>query len=164
MESRMRGNSHVRFGAGDEETCLGNGVRRFIPTLPNPLSALFLYKAAACWGVAGKGGMALPPFSGACPMLEGQVAHVAGRCVSDRNPAGRRRLPGGGRREPAPRAQRVRARPERSDGDAQNRKRKKRSDFRQRADDHGAGCAITYLHVAISDICAAHYELFLPWS
>ena len=31
----MRGNSHVRFGAGDEETCLGNGVRRFIPTLPN---------------------------------------------------------------------------------------------------------------------------------
>jgi hypothetical protein len=30
----MRGNSHVRFGAGDEETCLGNGVRRFIPTLP----------------------------------------------------------------------------------------------------------------------------------
>ena len=34
MESRMRGNSHVRFGAGDEETCLGNGARRFIPTLP----------------------------------------------------------------------------------------------------------------------------------
>ena len=30
----MRGNSHVRFGAGDEETCPGNGVRRFIPTLP----------------------------------------------------------------------------------------------------------------------------------
>ena len=42
MESRMRGNSHVRFGAGDEETCLGNGVRRFIPTLPKPLSALSL--------------------------------------------------------------------------------------------------------------------------
>ncbi len=37
MESRMRGNSHVRFGAGDEETCLGNEARRFIPTLPqNP--------------------------------------------------------------------------------------------------------------------------------
>ena len=37
MESRMRGNSHVRFGAGDEETCPGNGARRFIPTLPeNP--------------------------------------------------------------------------------------------------------------------------------
>jgi hypothetical protein len=34
MESRMRGNSHVRFGAGDEETCLGDGARRFIPTLP----------------------------------------------------------------------------------------------------------------------------------
>ena len=34
MESRMRGNSHVRFGAGDEETCLGNEARRFIPTLP----------------------------------------------------------------------------------------------------------------------------------
>ena len=34
MESRMRGNSHVRFGAGDEGTCLGDGVRRFIPTLP----------------------------------------------------------------------------------------------------------------------------------
>jgi hypothetical protein len=33
MESRMRGNSHVRFGAGDEETCPGNGARRFIPTL-----------------------------------------------------------------------------------------------------------------------------------
>ena len=33
----MRGNSHVRFGAGDEETRLGNGARRFIPTLPaNP--------------------------------------------------------------------------------------------------------------------------------
>ena len=30
----MRANSHVRFGAGDEETCLGNGARRFIPTLP----------------------------------------------------------------------------------------------------------------------------------
>ncbi len=30
----MRGNSHVRFGAGDEETCLGNEARRFIPTLP----------------------------------------------------------------------------------------------------------------------------------
>ena len=29
----MRGNSHVRFGAGDEETCLGDEVRRFIPTL-----------------------------------------------------------------------------------------------------------------------------------
>ena len=25
----MRGNSHVRFGAGDEETCLGNGARCF---------------------------------------------------------------------------------------------------------------------------------------
>jgi len=34
MESRMRGNLHVRFGEGDEETCLGNKVRRFIPTLP----------------------------------------------------------------------------------------------------------------------------------
>jgi hypothetical protein len=31
----MRGNSHVRFGAGDEETCPGDGARRFIPTLPN---------------------------------------------------------------------------------------------------------------------------------
>ena len=30
----MRGNSHVRFGAGDEETCLGDEARRFIPTLP----------------------------------------------------------------------------------------------------------------------------------
>jgi hypothetical protein len=30
----MRGNSHVRFGAGDAETCLGDGVRRCIPTLP----------------------------------------------------------------------------------------------------------------------------------
>ena len=37
----MRGNSHVRFGAGDEETCLGNGVRRFIPTLQKfPLGPL----------------------------------------------------------------------------------------------------------------------------
>ena len=29
----MQGNLHVRFGEGDEETCLGNEVRRFIPTL-----------------------------------------------------------------------------------------------------------------------------------
>lgn len=29
----MQGNLHVRFGEGDEETCLGNGARRFIPTL-----------------------------------------------------------------------------------------------------------------------------------
>ena len=29
----MQGNLHVRFGAGDEETCPGNGVKRFIPTL-----------------------------------------------------------------------------------------------------------------------------------
>ncbi len=34
MESRMQGNLHVRFGAGDEETCPGDGARRFIPTLP----------------------------------------------------------------------------------------------------------------------------------
>jgi hypothetical protein len=41
MESRMRGNSHVRFGAGDGETCLGNEARRFIPTLPaNPTGPL----------------------------------------------------------------------------------------------------------------------------
>lgn len=45
MESRMRGNSHVRFGAGDEETCLGNGARRFIPTLPKRSAALFLLRA-----------------------------------------------------------------------------------------------------------------------
>jgi hypothetical protein len=38
----MRGNSHVRFGAGDEETCLGNEVRRFIPTLPANAAALSL--------------------------------------------------------------------------------------------------------------------------
>ena len=38
IESRIRGNSHVRFGAGDEETCLSNGARRFIPTLPADLS------------------------------------------------------------------------------------------------------------------------------
>ena len=49
MESRMRGNSHVRFGAGDEETCLGNGARRFIPTLPElaPPSPLSLFSAYA---------------------------------------------------------------------------------------------------------------------
>jgi hypothetical protein len=29
----MPGNLHVRFGEGDEETCPGNGVKRFIPTL-----------------------------------------------------------------------------------------------------------------------------------
>lgn len=34
MESRMQGNLHVRFGAGDEETCPGDRARRFIPTLP----------------------------------------------------------------------------------------------------------------------------------
>jgi hypothetical protein len=39
----MRGNSHVRFGAGDEETCLGNGVRRFIPILPGSPAFLSLY-------------------------------------------------------------------------------------------------------------------------
>jgi hypothetical protein len=33
MESRMLGNLHVRFGERDEETCPGNGARRFIPTL-----------------------------------------------------------------------------------------------------------------------------------
>lgn len=38
----MRGNSHVRFGAGDEETCPGNGTRRFIPTLPERAAFLFL--------------------------------------------------------------------------------------------------------------------------
>ena len=38
----MRGNSHVRFGAGDAETCLGDGVRRFIPTLPDTGTALSL--------------------------------------------------------------------------------------------------------------------------
>lgn len=42
MESRMRGNSHVRFGEGDEETCPGNGKRRFIPTLPENPPALCL--------------------------------------------------------------------------------------------------------------------------
>src|SRR5216683_4538440 len=42
MESRMRGNSHVRFGAGDEETCPGDGARRFSPTLPENPSALSL--------------------------------------------------------------------------------------------------------------------------
>ena len=39
----MRGNSHVRFGAGDEETCLGDEARRFIPTLPaKPVRTLTL--------------------------------------------------------------------------------------------------------------------------
>lgn len=42
MESRMRGNSHVRFGAGDGETCLGNEARRFIPTLPDTSPRLSL--------------------------------------------------------------------------------------------------------------------------
>lgn len=42
----MRGNSHVRFGAGDEETCLGDEARRFIPTLPaNPVRTLTLQGA-----------------------------------------------------------------------------------------------------------------------
>ena len=31
----MLGNLHVRFGERDEETCPGNGARRFIPTLPS---------------------------------------------------------------------------------------------------------------------------------
>jgi len=39
----MRGNSHVRFGAGDEETCPGDGARRFIPTLPATAAWLSLY-------------------------------------------------------------------------------------------------------------------------
>jgi len=38
----MLGNLHVRFGVGDEETCLRNGVRRFIPTQPATAAALFL--------------------------------------------------------------------------------------------------------------------------
>jgi len=42
MESRMQGNLHVRFGAGDEETCPGDGARRFIPTLPKSLAVLLL--------------------------------------------------------------------------------------------------------------------------
>lgn len=42
MKSRMRGNSHVRFGARDEEACLGNAARRFIPTLPKASSSLSL--------------------------------------------------------------------------------------------------------------------------
>jgi hypothetical protein len=41
----MRGNSHVRFGAGDEETCLGNGARRFIPTLPESSAYLSLSRS-----------------------------------------------------------------------------------------------------------------------
>lgn len=46
MESRMRGKSHVRFGAGDAETCPGNGARRFIPTLPvNPAGTLTLVRS-----------------------------------------------------------------------------------------------------------------------
>jgi len=54
MESRMQGNLHVRFGAGDEETCLGNGARRFIPTLPaNPVRTLTL---GALRGVPADGG------------------------------------------------------------------------------------------------------------
>ena len=32
----MQGNLHVRFGEGDEETCPGNGIKRFIPTLRGP--------------------------------------------------------------------------------------------------------------------------------
>ena len=40
MESRMPGNLHVRFGEGDEETCPGDGARRFIPTLPKSLAVL----------------------------------------------------------------------------------------------------------------------------
>lgn len=43
MESRMLGNLHVRFGEGDEETCPGNGARRFIPTLPATAAALSLF-------------------------------------------------------------------------------------------------------------------------
>ena len=39
----MRGNSHVRFGAGDAETCLGDGVRRCIPTLQESPTFLSLY-------------------------------------------------------------------------------------------------------------------------
>lgn len=35
----MQGNLHVRFGEGDEETCSGNGARRFIPTLPRLATA-----------------------------------------------------------------------------------------------------------------------------
>jgi hypothetical protein len=47
MESRMLGNLHVRFGAGDEETCLGDEVRRFIPTLPKSSAALSLEEGDA---------------------------------------------------------------------------------------------------------------------
>ena len=30
----MLGNSHVRFGERDGETCLGDGVKRLVPTPP----------------------------------------------------------------------------------------------------------------------------------
>ncbi len=51
----MRGNSHVRFGAGDEETCLGDGARRFIPTLPETLAFLSLYEAETANVTSGAG-------------------------------------------------------------------------------------------------------------
>jgi hypothetical protein len=49
MESRMRGNSHVRFGAGDEETCLGDEARRFIPTLPVVSATVMLSVTSLSW-------------------------------------------------------------------------------------------------------------------
>jgi hypothetical protein len=36
----MLGNSHVRFGEGDEETYPGNGARRLIPTPPAAMAVL----------------------------------------------------------------------------------------------------------------------------
>ena len=68
----MRGNSHVRFGAGDEETCPGNGVRRFIPTLLGSLAFLSLYgrdggappRGRRVWHIAGCGTLAFWRFGG----------------------------------------------------------------------------------------------------
>ena len=51
----MQGNLHVRFGEGDEETCSGNGARRFIPTLPreqNPALAPELGSATSNLGTS----------------------------------------------------------------------------------------------------------------
>jgi hypothetical protein len=51
MESRMLGNSHVRFGEGDGETCLGNGVKRLIPTPPAGVSDFVIVVSEGLDGV-----------------------------------------------------------------------------------------------------------------
>jgi hypothetical protein len=53
----MPGNLHVRFGEGDEETCPGNGVKRFIPTLLARADQPEIRTRPWCWRREASGGV-----------------------------------------------------------------------------------------------------------